>query len=255
MRFYNYNILQGELMNYSRKELYKLLKSKKILALGTRGTVLINDDSTLLKIPKEVEFIHDYKSYLDSINSLKYKMYEFKESEINQKKFMEIGNSFNFVDFASDILYLDDMYIGVIIKWYKGYCKLFDYPFVDDKELIEIVKYLIECNALLIKKGIYHLDLLFINILYNKNDLKIIDIDGDAIKYSSITNELYEHFSYESLFGGLESLLPVMFKNKEFLERQSLYFDLISSPDYDTINYSSAKKLIKQIDREGIFRK
>ena len=35
-------------MNYSRKELYKLLKSKKILALGTRGTVLINDDSTLL---------------------------------------------------------------------------------------------------------------------------------------------------------------------------------------------------------------
>ena len=194
-------------MNYSRKELYKLLKSKKILALGTRGTVLINDDSTLLKIPKEVEFIHDYKSYLDSINSLKYKMYEFKESEINQKKFMEIG------------------------------------------------KYLIECNALLIKKGIYHLDLLFINILYNKKDLKIIDIDGDAIKYSSITNELYEHFSYESLFSGLESLLPVMFKNKEFLERQSLYFDLISSPDYDTINYSSAKKLIKQIDREGIFRK
>ncbi len=242
-------------MNYNRVELYNLLKSKQFLKKGTRGTVFINNENTLIKIPNEIDCFNDYETYISSLRDLYYKNALLKESEFNQKKFMKIGKRLEFTDFAQDLIYLDNTYIGVILKWYKNYNNLENYNYSNDKELIEIFKYLIECNSSLIRKGIYHFDLLFSNILYNGKDIKIIDIDGEAITYSHDYNLLYEHYSYESLFIGLEYLLDLMFKDLEYIYRKRSYCNIVLSNKYKVIDKSTAKKMIKRIDKEGIFKK
>ena len=58
-------------MIYNKRSLYKTLKNKKILDKGTRGIVFINDDDTLIKVPREIEVNMTYSTYLNSLERLK----------------------------------------------------------------------------------------------------------------------------------------------------------------------------------------
>ena len=106
-------------MIYNKRSLYKTLKNKKILDKGTRGIVFINDDDTLIKVPREIEVNMTYSTYLNSLERLKKTRIEFENYGAMQRIFMEKGKNLDFFDSAKDMIFLDTMYIGVIIKWYK----------------------------------------------------------------------------------------------------------------------------------------
>ena len=127
-------------MNYKLKELYDLLRSKKFLSCGTRGIVLINDDDTLIKIPKELSsYINGFDDFKESFMVLKKQSSILKKYEENQKKFMYNGD-YDFIEFAKEMIYINDLYIGVLIRWYKGYNNLLKYNYKNEKELYALYR-------------------------------------------------------------------------------------------------------------------
>lgn len=243
-------------MNYTINALYDTLKNKKKIGNGLRGNVFVNDDDTLIKVPKEIDVNISYSEFLKRIHSLKKMRTDLKKFEEDQKKFILKGSNLDFVDFAKDIVYLEEMYIGVIIKWYKNCSNLMEYKFINEIELLEIVKEIIEDNRILITKGIYHLDLLLTNILYNGKNIHIIDIDGKSIKYFPKKNIYYETLSYYSIFRGLDYYLEEKFKNQNsYSDRHNAFNNLLGTDDNEFINYPKAKKLIRKIEQKGIFKK
>lgn len=243
-------------MNYTINDLYDTLKNKKKIGSGLRGNVFVNDDDTLIKVPKEIDVNISYSEFLKRIHSLKKRRTDLKRFEEDQKKFIQKGSNLDFVDFAKDIVYLEEMYIGVIIKWYKNCSSLMEYKFINEIELLEIVKEIIEDNRILITKGIYHLDLLLTNILYNGKNIHIIDIDGNSIKYFPKKNKYYETLSYYSIFRGLDYYLEEKFKNQNsYSDRHNAFNNLLETDDNEFINYSKAKKLIRKIEQKGFFKK
>ena len=243
-------------MNYTTNDLYDTLKNKKKIGKGLRGNVFVNDENTLIKVPKEIDVNISYSEFLKRIHSLKKMRTDLRRFEEDQKKIIQKGSNLDFVDFAKDIVYLEEMYIGVIIKWYKNCSSLMEYKFINEIELLEIVKEIIEDNRILITKGIYHLDLLLTNILYNGKNIHIIDIDGKSIKYFSKKNKYYETLSYYSIFRGLDYYLEEKFKNQNsYSDRHNTFNNLLETDDNEFINYPKAKKLIRKIEQKGIFKK
>lgn len=242
-------------MIYNKRSLYKTLKNKKILDKGTRGIVFINDDDTLIKVPREIEVNMTYSTYLNSLERLKKSRIEFENYGAMQRIFMEKGNNLDFFDSAKDMVFLDTMYIGVIIKWYKDCMSLMDYKYTSEQEFLEIVKRIIENNKILIDRGIYHLDLLLNNILYNGKDMHIIDIDGIAIKYFPEKNKEFENFSYYSIFIGLNNYLESKYINEGNIADRSGELNYILEKEYNSINYKKAKRMIKKIEEKGIFKR
>lgn len=240
-------------MNYKEYELYELLITKKFLAKGTRGIVLINDEDTLIKIPKELSTyslsFNDFKESIEYLKTQKNNIYEE-----NQKKFMNIKNNYEFIEFAKQIMYVDKMYIGILIKWYKNYKNIMNFEYKNNKEILEVFEKIIDYNSILINNGVYHLDLIPKNILYNGQTIKIIDIDGPGIIYQENHNEKYEDESYYAIFLGLYALLKIKFGNDEdYLERKNEYITI--KQKYKNLNYQKSKELIKLINNKGIFIK
>lgn len=241
-------------MNYSLRELYDLLRSKDFLSYGTRGIVLVNDDNSLIKVPKDLStYKSSYNDFVDSYNYIKLKRYDLEKYEKNQKVFMK-NNCFDFIDFALNIVYLDNLYVGVLLKWYKDYKNLLNYNYKDDKELLNLFKRVIDYNRILIDSGIYHMDLLPRNILYDGERVRIIDIDGPAINYNKVYNCKEEDGSYYTIFIGLYSVLLEMFKNDDdFIDRKEEYIELTSMDRYKKFNYDKSRELIHVIENRGIF--
>lgn len=240
-------------MNYKEYELYELLTTKKFLAQGTRGIVLINDDDTLIKIPKELSTyslsFNDFKESIEYLKTQKNNIYEE-----NQKKFMNLKINHDFIEFAKQIIYVDKMYIGILIKWYKNYKNIINFEYKNNNEILELFEKIIDYNNILINNGVYHLDLIPKNILYNGQTIKIIDIDGPGIIYQENHNEKHEDESYYAIFLGLYALLKIKFGNDEdYLERKNEYITI--KQKYKNLNYQKSKELIKLINNKGIFKK
>ena len=241
-------------MYYNLRELYDLLRSKKFLSCGTRGIVLINDDNTLIKVPRELSsYINGFDDFKNSFMALKRQSSELKKYEENQKKFIYNGE-YDFIECAKKMIYINDLYIGVLIRWYKNYNNLLRYKYKDEKELLGLYKKIIEYNKILIDSGIYHMDLLPKNILYNGSNARIIDIDGPAINYNTFLNTKEEDGSYYTIFVGLYSILNELYKNDEdFIDRKEEYIELTSCDRYKRYNYDNANELISVIENRGIF--
>ena len=241
-------------MNFKLKELYDLLRSKKFLSCGTRGIVLINDDNTLIKIPKELSsYINGFDDFKESFMVLKKQSNILKKYEENQRKFMSNGN-YDFIEFAQKMIYVNDLYIGVLIRWYKNYNNLLKYNYKNEKELLTLYKKIIKYNKILIDNGIYHMDLLPKNILYNGTSTHIIDIDGPAVNYNTFLNEEEENDSYYTIFVGLYYILNRLFKDDEnLIDRKDEYVDLTTYYLRKKYNYDSSNELMNVIENRGIF--
>ena len=81
-----------------------------------------------------------YSTYLNSLERLKKTRIEFENYGAMQRIFMEKRKNLDFFDSAKDMVFLDTMYIGVIIKWYKDCMSLMDYKYTSEQEFLEIVK-------------------------------------------------------------------------------------------------------------------
>lgn len=242
-------------MNYKEYELYELLITKKFLAKGTRGIILINDEDTLIKIPKELStYSLSFNDFKESIEYLK--IQKNNTYEENQKKFMNLKTKYEFIEFARQIIYVDKMYIGILMKWYKNYKNIMNFEYKNNKELLEVFEKIIEYNNILINNGVYHLDLIPKNILYNGQTIKIIDIDGPGITYDEKHNKNYEYSSYYTIFTGLYALLKKIFIDDEnYIDRKYEYILLIQSEKYKNLNYEKSKELLNTINNKGIFTK
>lgn len=243
-------------MNYKLKELYDLLRSKKFLSCGTRGIVLINDEDTLFKVPKELSsYINSFDDFKESFIFLEKQSNILKKYEENQRKFMSNGD-YDFIEFAQKMIYINDLYIGVLIRWYKNYNNLLKYNYKNEKELLTLYKKIIEYNKILIDNGIYHMDLLPQNILYNGISTHIIDIDGPAVNYNTSFNEKEANASYYTIFIGLFSILNELYKDdKDLVDRKDEYIELTFSNHYKKYNYENSKELMNVIENRGIFTK
>lgn len=80
-----------------------------------------------------------------------------------------------------EIIKCAGVYIGIIYDFFDGY-RPFCFLDQEDKDIIfHNLKSLIENNNELMAHDVYHLDLHPRNVLYNKKDVQIIDIDGPYI--------------------------------------------------------------------------
>lgn len=177
----------------NKEEFKTLLKNTPIYCKGYYGT-LYRDGDNLLKINNT--YIRDYTLY----HKLREKgLVDLEQMAIYEEKKPFIKNSM----LPKGIIKYKGIWIGVIYDIYDNY-DTFDSLYKEDSDLIiNNIRLSIIKNMELINNDIYNTDLCNDNILYQDNNVELIDLDGSFIKYDK--KYLYETYFYYIL--GIESVI------------------------------------------------
>ena len=205
---------------------------------GTESNIYLKDKKTIIKIYKNPENYNDKK-----INEL-----------INRQKFIK------HTKMPIKPLYENEKLIGCLLHYYKDYEQIDTIKFKKDQQLkIKILERLGRKLQELTDNYIYHNDLYPQNILINKKQVEIIDLDGQysKIKNTYDSNELkkvleqyrelilyvlYEDFTYDSFYlNKVETIKKCEINNYDI----NLLFD-------KKFNYENANVFLNKKKKEKI---
>jgi len=196
------------MIKFSSKELYDYLKKQKLFSpRGTRNLIYKYDDNTLIKINKKLNgYVMGYNEFLKCIEEVKRKR-NLEMLEDTMKKILNLRTKIKETTLPLDMVYLDDLYVGTLVKFFDGYKDIDKCHFKSLEEIVNLSYTIINKKQELINNGIYDLDLTGGNILVNRDDVQIVDLDGEPCICKEKFDEELCHASYDSYFFTLKSLI------------------------------------------------
>ena len=174
--------------NISSDEIIKMDK----IGSGTFGSVYLKDNQ-VLKVYHEK--IKTYNIVSGSYNAIPNPCLKY-----NKIKYQYLKNK---TDLVSDILYIDGIFSGIVMPYYKG--KTFkEYMNNPIEEKINMSNKLLLSSKKLTNNYIYPLDYKENNIIFSDNKVQIIDLDD---KLTKILNPIYKSKSIKVLDGSIKRFI------------------------------------------------
>ena len=179
------NINNKELLNYD------------LIDQGTFGVVYKVNDDIAYKV---------YKTHIRNIMNIQMNNPNLTTRKSHYDILLKRKNKIKESDLIEDILYIDNKFKGVVIKYYDGpnMKKTKDYSF-DFR--FKVARELINKAKELDRNMIYHTDYRPRNIIVTDDGIKLIDLDDLKTHAFIYPSPLFHYFSVKELGNGIQDLL------------------------------------------------
>lgn len=170
---------------YQKKEIKKLVKQKPV-----PGSFNIFENGMgIIKIYKDV--MADLLKYGTIIYPFGLPSLEQIEWLYSKQKYIKESN------LPNGIIYLEHTPIGVMYpEYFKGYSNFDSISEEETSLMMRNFRTASDKNIELVSNGIYNVDLSMQNILYQGNDVELIDLDGKYIYSKESYIRVYSYFVY-----------------------------------------------------------
>ena len=167
---------------YKEKDIKKLLSQKPV-----------QDSCNVFQVENGIEKIN--RDVLFDIQRFHHVMFPIGNVDEEQIKWLhEKQEKIELSQLPNGIIYYQEYPIGVMYpKYFKGYQKFSELYTEETSLLFKNLKQSVINNIELLENGIYNYDFTMSNILYNQEDVQLIDLDG---KYISKHQSLQRVYSY-----------------------------------------------------------